>query len=110
MTARHRRDCRELVEQLSRFIDNDLPAAERLAVKRHLQRCPCCDDFVASLARTVRVCQEAGHVELPPAVKARAVARVRMLIAQESGTAAARTARRGGSPATRPTTRTSRHK
>jgi len=83
MTGRHGRDCRELVEQLSRFIDNDLPPAERQAVRRHLQRCPCCDDFVASLARTVRLCQQAGHVELPPAVRARAVARVRQLIAQE---------------------------
>lgn len=84
MTARHGRDCRELVEQLSRFIDNDLPPAERRAVRRHLERCPCCDDFVASLARTVRVCQEAGHVELPPAVRARAVARVRRLMAREN--------------------------
>jgi len=84
MTGRHGRDCRELVEQLSRFIDNDLPPAERQAVRRHLQRCPCCDDFVASLARTVRLCQQTGHVELPPAVRARAVARVRRLIAQEA--------------------------
>jgi len=94
MTARHGRDCRELVEQLSRFIDNDLPPAERQAVRRHLQRCPCCDDFVASLARTVRVCQQAGHVELPPAIRARAVARVRQLIAQQGPTLAPRTTRR----------------
>ena len=94
MTARHGRDCRELVEQLSRFIDHDLPPAERQAVRRHLQRCPCCDDFVASLARTVRLCQQAGHVELPPAVRARAVARIRRLIVQEGAGLSPRTARR----------------
>ncbi len=93
MTARHGRDCRELVEQLSRFIDNDLPPAERQAVRRHLQRCPCCDDFVASLARTVRVCQEAGHVELPPAIRARAVARIRQLIAAQGAGLSPRRAR-----------------
>lgn len=98
MTARHGRDCRELVEQLSRFIDNDLPPAERQAVRRHLQRCPCCDDFVASLARTVRVCQAAGHVELPPAVRARAVARVRALIAREAAEPSPPAARRAARP------------
>ena len=94
MTARHGRDCRELVEQLSRLIDNDLPAAERRAVMQHLRRCPCCDDFVASLERTVRVCQEAGHVELPPAVRAGAVARIGRLIVQEGAGLSPRTARR----------------
>jgi len=101
MTARHGRDCRELVEQLSRFIDNDLPPAERQAVRRHLQRCPCCDDFVASLARTVRVCQEAGHVELPAAVRARAVARVRRLIAEQGASAWPGPSRRGAPSAAR---------
>jgi len=101
MTARHGRDCRELVEQLSRFIDNDLPAAERRAVMQHLRRCPCCDDFVASLERTVRVCQEAGHVELPPAVRARALARVRRLMAEQDGGLSQRIVRRGAPSAAR---------
>lgn len=99
MTARHGRSCRELVEQLSRFIDNDLPPAERRAVRRHLQRCPCCDDFVASLARTVRICQDAGHVDLPPEVRARAIARIRRLVAHE-----------GAEPSPRRAPRAARHK
>jgi anti-sigma factor RsiW len=101
MTGRHAGDCRELIEQLSRFIDNDLAASERQAVMRHLRRCRCCDDFVASLEHTVRVCQDAGHTELPPSVRAQALARVRRLVAQEGTHASPRGAARVAPRSTR---------
>lgn len=95
MTKGHDRSCRELVEQLSRFIDGDLSAADRRAVARHLRHCPCCDDFVESLRRTVALCHEAGQTSLPPAVRARARARIRTLLGQvqAAGTAPHGTAR-----------------
>ena len=72
--------CRALVERLSRFIDDDLTAAERRAVRAHLRRCPCCDDFTDGLRRTVRLCQDARSTRLPADVRARARARVRELL------------------------------
>jgi anti-sigma factor RsiW len=81
MKQRHSARCRTLVERLSRFIDNDLTAAERRAVREHLRRCPCCDDFAESLRRTVRICQDARRQHLPADVRARARARVRQLLA-----------------------------
>jgi anti-sigma factor RsiW len=80
MTDHHDRRCRELVEQLSRFIDGDLSGVERRAVALHLRRCPCCDEFAKSLRHTVRLCHEAGRTELPRAVRARARARIRVLL------------------------------
>jgi anti-sigma factor RsiW len=80
MKPRHTARCRALVERLSRFIDGDLTAAERRAVRAHLRRCPCCDDFADSLRRTVRLCQDARQQRLPAAVRARARARVRRLL------------------------------
>lgn len=80
MKHRHSARCRALVERLSRFIDDDLTAAERRAVRAHLRRCPCCDDFTESLRRTVRLCQDAHRQRLPADVRARARARVRTLM------------------------------
>lgn len=81
MSEHHSGECRKLIARFSRFIDGDLPARDRRAVLQHLRQCPCCDELVASLERTVRVCQEAGHAELPRAVRARALARIRALFA-----------------------------
>ena len=81
MKTRHTARCRALVERLSRFIDDDLTAADRRAVQAHLRRCPCCDDFVDSLQRTVRLCQDARRTRLPAVVRAQARARVRALLA-----------------------------
>lgn len=96
MTVRHNTHtarCRELVERLSRFLDNDLTAAERRAVLKHVRRCSCCDDFVESLRRTVRLCRDAGATRLPAAVRARAHARIRRLMAGRRSDGAARTSR-----------------
>ena len=94
MKTRHTARCRALVERLSRFIDDDLTAADRRAVLAHLRRCPCCDDFVDSLRRTVRLCQDSRRTRLPAAVRARARARVRELLTA-GVPPASRRARRG---------------
>jgi len=76
--------CRELLERLSRYVDGDLGGAERRALTAHLRRCPCCDSMAESLKHTVSVCREAGSARLPPAVRARAKARVSALLLSES--------------------------
>ncbi len=75
--------CRELLEQLSRYIDNDLEPGERRALVNHLRRCPCCEEFADSLRRTVLVCQEAGRRKLPAEVRRRARNRIAELLQQE---------------------------
>lgn len=42
-------DCRALREQLSAFVDGELPASQRISVERHLSSCPTCSSRVADL-------------------------------------------------------------
>lgn len=77
----HQERCRDLLEQLSRYIDGDLSAVDRRTVSIHLKRCPCCEEFVAGLRRTVSVCRGAGRRRLPADVRARARTRIADLLA-----------------------------
>lgn len=77
--------CRELLERLSRYVDGDLSGAERRALTAHLRRCPCCDSMAESLKHTVSLCRDASSTRLPPAVRARAKARVAALLVPGSG-------------------------
>ena len=73
--------CAEFLERLSRYLDNELAAAERDTIEKHLRECPCCEDVLHSLEDTVALCREKGRPELPPDVRARASARVKELLA-----------------------------
>jgi anti-sigma factor RsiW len=49
--------CRSLLEQLSKYIDDDLTPAQRRSLTAHLRRCPCCQTMADSLKHTVpRTC------------------------------------------------------
>jgi anti-sigma factor RsiW len=78
--------CRALLEQLSKYIDDDLAPAERRALTAHLRRCPCCRTMADSLKHTVEACRKAGTTRLPADVRVRARARIATLLA--SGSAA----------------------
>lgn len=80
MTAADDR-CRRLLEQLSRYVDDDLSSTERRALVTHLRRCHCCQTMAGSLRHTVEVCRKAGTARLPPEVKQRARARISTLLA-----------------------------
>lgn len=75
--------CRDLLEQLSRYIDGELHDVDRRAVTLHLKRCPRCEELVDGLRRTVLVCRDAGRRRLPRDVRARAKARIAALLADQ---------------------------
>ncbi len=76
--------CRALLEQLSKYIDDDLSPAERRALTAHLRRCPCCQTMADSLKHTVDACRKAGTARLPADVRVRARARIATLLAAGS--------------------------
>jgi anti-sigma factor RsiW len=84
MTRHDGAHCRELLEELSRYIDGEMDARERRSIVTHLRRCPCCEEFADSLRRTVVLCQQAGKRRLPADVRARARARIAELMAESS--------------------------
>jgi anti-sigma factor RsiW len=73
--------CRALLEQLSKYIDDELTPAERRALTAHLRRCPCCQSMADSLKHTVDACRKAGASRLPADVRLRARARIATLLA-----------------------------
>jgi len=81
MTTRPHDRCRELLEQLSRYVDGELTGRERRAVVTHLKKCPCCQTMAKGLQQTVDVCRKAGSARLPSDVRARARARIASLLA-----------------------------
>jgi len=78
----HDHRCVDFLERLSRYLDDELAAADRRTIERHLRDCPCCEDVLDSLKQTVAICHEEGRPELPPAVRRRARARVSALLRQ----------------------------
>jgi anti-sigma factor RsiW len=77
----HAHRCRDFLEQLSRYLDDDLPAANRRTIQKHLADCPCCEDVLESLKDTVTLCHE-SRPSLPRDVRARARERVRNLLSE----------------------------
>ena len=73
--------CRSLLEQLSKYIDDDLTPAQRRSLAAHLRRCPCCQTMADSLKHTVETCRKAGSARLPADVRVRARARIATLLA-----------------------------
>lgn len=76
----HATRCRDSLERMSRYLDGDLPAADRRSIERHLEGCPCCEEVLESLRHTLVVCHEKGRPALPRDVRARARQRVRDLL------------------------------
>jgi anti-sigma factor RsiW len=73
--------CRELLEQLSTYVDGELGGAERRTLRAHLKNCPCCQSMAESLQHTVEACRKAKTARLPADVRARARARIATLLA-----------------------------
>jgi mycothiol system anti-sigma-R factor len=63
-------NCQECIDQLERYVDRELSAAEVEQIKHHLDDCPPCAErfqFEASVKRLVRRCCEQDTA--PPALR-----------------------------------------
>ncbi|MCX6621847.1 MAG: zf-HC2 domain-containing protein [Acidobacteria bacterium] len=58
-------ECREIFELLSEYLDEHLSPEECERVRRHIDDCGPCVDFLESLRRSVALCHECGPVEKP---------------------------------------------
>jgi len=78
--ASRRRHCLDLLGELSDYLDGDLSPARCRAIERHLEACPCCDQFADGLRRAIAVCRQAGVKRLPREVRSRAQERIDALL------------------------------
>jgi anti-sigma factor RsiW len=56
-------NCRELIEFLSAYLDEELPGEERSAFERHLAVCPYCRDYLATYRQTIHLGKRALAAE-----------------------------------------------
>ena len=56
--------CREVVELLSDFLDDELPAPERARIEAHLSTCDGCSMILDELRETVRLTGELTEADL----------------------------------------------
>jgi anti-sigma factor RsiW len=68
--ARRRRPrglaCPELVELVTAYLEQALPAPQRRRFEAHLETCPDCNAYVAEFAQTVIALGALGEEEAPP--------------------------------------------
>ena len=62
--------CRELVELVTDYLQNALPARERARFDAHLADCEACRIYVAQMRTTVHVTRAAGRAQQPPGMHA----------------------------------------
>ena len=62
--------CRDLVELVTDYLDDALPAAERARFDAHLAECGDCATYVAQLAHVARAAGRLTEADVPPAALA----------------------------------------
>jgi RNA polymerase sigma-70 factor (ECF subfamily) len=60
--------CREMLERLSEYLDQELGEELRTAFRAHLAGCEPCEAFCRSLRRTVELCRQLPSDPIPEAV------------------------------------------
>jgi anti-sigma factor RsiW len=72
--------CREVLTNISGYLDGELDATACDAIDRHCQTCPNCAALVRGLRETVGLCRQAASAPLPDAVRRKALESVRQLL------------------------------
>ena len=57
--------CRELVELVTDYLEDALPAGERERFEAHLAECDACDAYVEQVRATIRLAGRAAALEQP---------------------------------------------
>jgi anti-sigma factor RsiW len=69
MTQEAEMTCKELVELVTEYLEDELLAADRSRFDAHLAECPWCVEYVAQIERTIAVVGASRqHVERDPAM------------------------------------------
>lgn len=61
--------CQELVELITAYLENELPAPERIRFEAHLTECPYCRTYLHQMDQTIRLLGRLTENELAPDVK-----------------------------------------
>ena len=67
-------DCRELLDRLGEYLDDEMAAELRADLERHVACCHTCRVIVDTTRRTIRIVTESGSFDLPADISERIVA------------------------------------
>jgi anti-sigma factor RsiW len=76
--------CKEVLANISSYLDGELDATECDAIEQHCGECPNCAALVNDLRETIGLCRQARTLPLPEAVRQRARESVRQLLERQS--------------------------
>lgn len=65
MSSHDRKDCLEMVEHLSDYIDGNLDADMRELIEKHGGQCPPCRSFIRTLRKTVEAVRKQPRSPIP---------------------------------------------
>lgn len=72
-------DCRQVLAELSNYLDAEVSPDVKQALERHLAKCHRCSLVYDTARKTLKIVCEAGPFELPSEVSGRLHARLREL-------------------------------
>ena len=75
--------CKDVLENLSCYIDGDGSAELRQAIEDHIAHCRRCRVIVDTTERTVKIVLDADPFEVPLAVSARLYARLEQVLSED---------------------------
>jgi len=76
--------CREVLTNISGYLDGELDRTACDAIERHCLACPSCAVLVNGLQETIGLCRQAAMAPLPDAVRERALESVRQLLDRQN--------------------------
>lgn len=76
--------CQQQLLELSAYLEGDLTPGQMTELDAHLASCDCCGRMAESLRRAIALCRSHDVHALPADVQARALDRVKALLAAES--------------------------
>ena len=69
--------CQDLVELVTDYLEDALPASERARFEAHIADCPYCDAYLDQMQRTIRVVRTRKESTVAPEVEAELLRRFR---------------------------------
>jgi predicted anti-sigma-YlaC factor YlaD len=76
-------DCKEVLDNLSDYIDGEGSEELRKAIEQHISRCGRCRVVFDTTGRMLKIVMDAEPFEVPLAVSARLYARLETVLAEE---------------------------
>ena len=61
--------CQQVVEMVTDYLENALPAADRRRLDAHLAGCPHCTEYLAQMRETIRLAGRLAPEDLTPAMR-----------------------------------------